>query len=225
MLSPYYSGTRRVPIASTFSLRVRRAMFDRFMAIMQPDPDCSILDLGVTEDTVHSESNYFEQWYPYRHRIVCAGVEDASHLQRRYPGVGFHRIVPHQALPFADAQFDIVFSSAVVEHAGSRQQQRFFVDEALRVSKRFFITTPNRWFPVEMHTALPFLHYLPPPLHRRILAAIGLPSWASEQYLNLLDRRSLRALFAPRTDVTIAPVRLAGLVSNLIAHGHARAGR
>ena len=225
MVSPYYSATRRVPIASKLSLRVRRAMFDRFMAIMQPGPDCTILDLGVTEDTVHAESNYFEQWYPYKDRIVCAGVEDASHLQRYYPGVVFHPIVAHEALPFADAQFDIVFSNAVVEHAGSRRQQRFFVDEALRVAKRFFITTPNRWFPVEMHTALPLLHYLPAPVHRRLLSALGMEYWASEANLNLLDARSLRALFAKEHDVTIAAARLGGVVSNLIAHGGARAGR
>ena len=225
MLSPYYSATRRVPIASKLSLRVRRAMFDRFMAMMQPGPDCTILDLGVTEDRVHAESNYFEQWYPYKHRIVCAGVEDASHLQRHYPGVAFHRIVAHEALPFADAQFDLVFSNAVVEHAGSRLQQRFFVDQALRVSKRFFITTPNRWFPVEMHTALPVLHYLPPRLHRRVLSAIGMEYWASESHLNLLDAASLRGLFAKEHDVTVAPVHLGGMVSNLIAHGSARANR
>ena len=223
MVSPYYSATRRVPIASKLSLRVRRAMFDRFMTIMRPGRECTILDLGVTEDTVHAESNYFEQWYPYKDRIVCAGVEDASHLQRHYPGVVFHPIVAHEALPFADAQFDIVFSNAVVEHAGSRRQQRFFVDEALRVAKRFFITTPNRWFPVEMHTALPLLHYLPAPIHRRLLSAMGMEYWASEANLNLLDAASLRALFAKEHDVTIAAARLGGLASNLIAHGGARA--
>ena len=221
MLSPYYSATRRIPVASRLSLRVRRAMFERFMALLRPTSDCTILDLGVTEDTGNAESNYFEQWYPHKHRIVCAGVEDASHLERHYTGIRFHRIEAHRPLPFADRQFDIVFSNAVIEHAGTRAQQRFFVDEALRVSRRFFITTPNRWFPVEMHTALPFLHYLPAPVHRRALRAMGMEYWASETNLNLLDARSLRALFANQHDVTIAAARLGGVVSNLIAHGRA----
>ena len=219
MLSPYYSATRRVPIASRLSLRVRRGMFDRFMQVMRPTAACTILDLGVTEDAVHAESNYFEQWYPHKGNIVCAGVEDASHLEQQYPGIRFQRIVAHEPLPFADKHFDIVFSNAVIEHAGSRAQQRRFLAEALRVAKRFFITTPNRWFPVEMHTALPLLHYLPPTVHRRVLASIGLPYWALEEHLNLLDARSFRSLFAAGDDATIQRVRLAGVVSNLIAHG------
>lgn len=224
MLSPYYSSTRRIPIASRLSLRVRRTMFERFVDLMQPTPSSTILDLGVTEDTGNAESNYFEQWYPYKDHIVCAGVEDASHLERHYQGITFRRIVPHQPLPFADGEFDIVFSNAVVEHAGSRRQQRSFVEEAARVGRRFFITTPNRWFPIEMHTALPVLHYLPPPVHRQILSTLGLSYWATEEHLNLLDARSLRDLFAPRHEVSIAAVRLSGIVSNLIAHGGARAG-
>lgn len=212
-------------MASRLSLRVRRAMFERFMALIRPTPDCTVLDLGVTGDTGNPESNYFERWYPYKNRIVCAGVEDASHLETHYEGIRFHPIAAHQRLPFADGQFDILFSNAVIEHAGSRIQQRFFVSEALRVSRRFFITTPNRWFPVEMHTALPVLHYLPARLHRRVLSAIGMEAWASESRLNLLDARAFRGLFAKEDDLTITPVRLAGLVSNLIAHSDARARR
>jgi len=223
--SPYYRVTRRVPIASRLSLRVRRSMFERFVALMAPSPDSTVLDLGVTAETGQSEANYFEQWYPYKDRIVCAGVEDASHLERRYPGIKFIRIRPHERLPFADGQFDIVFSNAVVEHAGSRAQQQFFVGEAVRAAKRFFVTTPNRWFPVEMHTALPVLHYLPARVHRRVLAAIGLDYWASEEHLNLLDAGSLRLLFADQRDVTIDRVRLGPVVSNLIAYGRGRAAR
>jgi hypothetical protein len=195
-------------------------MFERFLIILKPTPRCTILDLGVTAETGSPEANYFERWYPHKDRITCAGVEDAFHLRRLYPELSFRRIRPHEPLPFDGGQFDIVFSNAVVEHVGSTAQQQFFIEEAIRVSRRFFITTPNRWFPVEMHTALPLLHYLPPPLHRRVLSAIGHEYWATEDHLNLLDARSLRRLFGSRK-VTIATVRLGGVVSNLMAHGGA----
>jgi len=193
-------------------------MFDRFVELMAPTADSTILDLGVTGERASPEANYFEQWYPHKDRIVAAGVEDASHLERCYPGLVFTRIGPHDRLPFADGAFDVVFSNAVVEHAGSRAQQRAFIDEALRVARRFFITTPNRWFPIEMHTALPLVHYLPAPINRRLLSALGHQFWASEDRLNLLDARSLRGLFVNH-DVAIGVVRLGGLSSNLIAYG------
>ena len=36
------------------------------------------------------------------------------------------------------------------------------IAECSRVAKRMvFLTTPNRWFPIEVHTALPLIHWLP----------------------------------------------------------------
>src|SRR5262245_66282164 len=145
--TPYYGITGKLPLASRLSVHVRKRMFDLFTQFMQPAATDKALDLGVTCDEKQQESNYFEQFYPYPHNVVAAGVEDASHLEQRYPGLRFALIEPHQPLPFADGEFDVVFSNAVIEHVGSRERQREFVNEILRVGKKFFITTPSRWFP------------------------------------------------------------------------------
>ena len=92
------------------------------------------------------------------------GTEDGSHLEERYPGLSYKQVQPGDPLPFRDAEFDVVFSNAVLEHVGSRSAQAAFVRELCRVGKAFFITTPNRWFPIEHHTGLPMLHYLPAPV-------------------------------------------------------------
>ncbi len=65
------------------------------------------------------------------------------------------------------ASFDVVFSNAVIEHVGDRERQEALVREALRVGRRVFVTTPNRWFPIEVHTRLPFVHWLPDELAHR----------------------------------------------------------
>src|SRR5262245_22332053 len=44
---------------------------------------------------------------------------------------------------------------------------------------RVFIATPNRWFPIELHTQIPFWHWLPKPQGRRIFRAGGLERGAS----------------------------------------------
>ncbi len=220
--SSYYSITGRMPFVSGFSLGARRKMFQLFMREVQPTEGMTVLDLGVTCDVNSPESNYFEQLYPYKHRIVCAGTEEAHHLESLYPGTRFIEVAAGKPLPFEDRQFDIVFSNAVVEHAGSRESQRLFIRELLRVSKRFFLTTPNRWFPVEVHTCLPLVHYLPARFYRGIIRKLGHEYYASESNLNLLDRKSLLSLFPPKVDIEMRKIRTLGLTSNLIVFGSSR---
>ena len=66
------------------------------------------------------------------------------------------------------------------------------MSEALRVARRAFVTTPNRWFPVEVHTRLPLVHWLPERLAHRGYDLAGKP-WAKENHL--LGPRALRDLF------------------------------
>jgi SAM-dependent methyltransferase len=215
----YYRHTGGRGLASRLSLRVRRRMFELMLRELRPTRSTAILDLGVTSEDEHPESNYLERWYEHRDGIVCAGVQEADDLEERYPGVRFVKVEADRPLPFRDREFDIVFSSAVIEHAGGRDRQRRFLSEALRVARSFFITTPNRWFPVELHTALPLLHYLPARVYRGAYRRLGFETYASEDTLNLLDRRSLVRLFPAGIVPEIRSVRLLGLTSNLVALG------
>jgi hypothetical protein len=63
------------------------------------------------------------------------------------------------ALPFEDAQFDLVFSNAVIEHVGGEAQQRQFMAEIDRVGRAWMVTTPNRFFPVEAHEHSVLAHW------------------------------------------------------------------
>src|SRR5262249_28596571 len=155
------------------STHQRRKMFAAFMRTFRPTESDTILDVGVTDDQVHSHSNYFEAYYPYKHRLTAAGLEDASFLETLYPGMRYVQ-ADGRDLPFADSSYDYVHSSAVIEHVGSYQQQTSFIRQLWRVARRgLFITTPNRWFPVEFHTVMPLIHFLPPPIFRRCLRAMG----------------------------------------------------
>lgn len=175
------------------SRRMRRRMYARFLAEGVADGD-SILDVGVTSDRSQLASNYLEAWYPHKHRITACGIDDASFLQQQYPGLRFVR-ADGRALPFADGSFDWVHSSAVLEHVGSRAAQAGFLAELYRVCRKgVFATTPNRWFPVEFHTVLPLLHWLPPARFRALLRRMGHVDLAQERHLNLLGRRDLDAI-------------------------------
>ncbi|MCJ7830433.1 MAG: hypothetical protein MUP74_03500, partial [Desulfobacterales bacterium] len=117
--------------------------------------------------------------------------------------------------------FDIVFCSAVIEHVGDRRHQRRFLWELLRVARRFFILTPNRFYPIEFHTFLPLLHWLPAAQYQPVLRLLGMHFWSRTENLNLLTPHTLRTLFPAGSSVAIRRQTLLGLPSNLIAYGEA----
>jgi SAM-dependent methyltransferase len=205
-------------LASRVSFIVRGKIFQFFMYAMRPNENTFVLDLGATPDQSLPESNFFEQWYPYPQKIIASSFEDASFLVYQYPGVSFVR-TEKMELPFADKSFDLVFCSAVLEHAGPREKQQKLIDEILRIGRSFFITTPNRWFPVEFHTILPIIHWLPKPIHRSFLKRINLFFWADVENLNLLSSHSIRKMFPQSCTVHLKKQRLIGMTSNVIVYG------
>ena len=80
------------------------------------------------------------------------------------------------------------------------------------------ITTPNRYFPLDFHTKIPFLHFLPKKLHRFFLKVLGLSFFAKEENLNLLSKKDLLEFCHNLgiNDYTIYDYKLMGLTSNLI---------
>ena len=205
------------PVARLFQIPAnyaREKMFDRFITAVSPSATMSVLDVGVTCQE-RSYCNTFEKLYPYPEKITAVGLEDAAFLEKEFPGLTFVR-ADALNLPFADKTFDIAVSWAVIEHVGNRQRQRKLIEEMVRVSRVCFITTPNRWYPIEFHTVLPFLHWLPPETFRRLLKSMGREFFAAEETLNLLSETEFVDLLPPGIKVECLHFRLFGLVSNLI---------
>ena len=144
-----------------FSMRARTRMFNQFMKAIKPLEKDEVLDVGATPDTMLKDSNLFDKLYPYKKHLTVCSIEDCSELVQKMELKKFVFNEPKKPLPFADKEFDICFCSAVLEHVGSRQDQEFFINECLRVADKIFLTTPYRYFPLEMHTFIPFLHWLP----------------------------------------------------------------
>jgi hypothetical protein len=197
--------------------QMRRSMYARFLSIVEPQPPETILDVGATSDRVYDFSNYLEAWYPHKSKITAVGIDDAKFLEELYPGITFLK-ADGRDLPFEDGAFDVVHSSAVLEHVGSRENQMQFIRELARVARRaVFMTTPNRWFPVEVHTVLPLVHWLPAPRFRAVLRWLGHDMLSREENLNLLSASDLHSMcrdIGVRHRVDTA--RLCGMSSNLL---------
>ena len=200
-------------VADEISLRSRRRKLRLFLDELRPTSETTVLDVGVDElgfgeGDGCSTLNFFEELYPWPERITALGLHDGAGFRARYPAI---RYVQGDAcaLPFADGEFDIVFSNAVIEHVGGRERQRAFVGEALRVARRAFVTTPNRRFPVELHTRLPLVHWLPDRLSHTVYRATGNEHGTE---LDLLTARSFAALFPGRVRVVNLGLTLVAIV-------------
>ncbi len=204
-----------IKVKTFFSCKARKKMFLRFERELQPAKTDEVLDLGVTPDTRLADSNFFEKLYPYKDKITIASIEDCEFLVGKFGLKGFVQNKSGEPLPFKDGQFDILFCSAVLEHVGTREQQKFFLKECMRISKKIFITTPNRYFPVEMHTFLPFLHWLPWPVFQKIVRKLKGEFWADIHNLNLVSGRDIKEMFGEGT-FSISYIKTLGWNSNLV---------
>ena len=211
----YYKNQPRIGgLTGRIALMARHRMFESVMALARPAASTLVLDVGVTTEDQHVESNFFEKLYPHKSSLTALGLGDGAALEKAYPGLCYVQ-GDGLEMPFDDLSFDLVVSFAVVEHLGGRERQRAFIAELCRVGKTVCVTTPNRWYPVEFHTAVPLLHWLPPKQFRKILAAFGKSFYAEESNLNLLDAAALRSFF-PNGMLVERHYRLLGIVSNLL---------
>ena len=192
-------------LADAISLRSRRRKLALFLELLRPGPATTVLDVGVDEVSLGDAGgqsgctthNLLEERYPWPERLTALGLHDGTRFRERYPHIAYVQ-GDACALPFPDDAFDVVHSNAVIEHVGDRERQEAFVREALRVGRSVFVTTPNRWFPIEVHTRLPLVHWLPEELAGRAYDLAG-KSWARDNHL--LGPAELRSLFPVRVEI------------------------
>jgi hypothetical protein len=118
-------------------------------------------------------------------------------------------------LEYATGEFDVAFSNSVIEHVPP-DLQASFAAEIGRVSHRYFVQTPNKYFPIEPHYQLPFFQFLPrrvrQALNRRF--TLGWQTRGQWEEISLLSVRDMRRLFP---DAEIHRERVLGLTKSVIA--------
>ena len=129
-----------------------------------------------------------------------------------------------RSLPYADGEFEIAYSSSVIEHLNQWEDQERFARELRRVGRSIYVQTPNRWFPIEPHFGGLFAHWLPAPLRRVLMPWLSVRGWLHSadgidnrellEEVRLLSFREMQALFA---DCEIVRERFLGLTKSFIA--------
>jgi hypothetical protein len=214
---------------SQWSEARRRSRGEMFRTLLSPTDRDRILDLGS------EEGDHIAVIVPFREHVTIADIDSAA-LERGRARHGFRTALLDESgsLPFADGEFDIVFCSSVIEHVtvdkdqlqgltdgrafrdASWQHQRRFADEIRRVAKRYFVQTPDKWYPVESHTWLPgVIVVLPRPLQLRLVGWLN-GWWIKRTQVdwNLLTASDMGKLFP---EAEIVRERTLGLSKSLIA--------
>jgi ubiquinone/menaquinone biosynthesis C-methylase UbiE len=127
---------------------------------------------------------------------------------------------------FSSNQFDVVFSNSVIEHVGSYKDQQCMAKEIMRVGKRYFIQTPNLYFPIEPHFVFPFFQFLPREFKLCLISNFKLgwydqitdkeKAWEAVNEIRLLSKQEFMSIFS---DAHIYQEKVIGLTKSFVAYG------
>jgi hypothetical protein len=128
---------------------------------------------------------------------------------------------------YADRSFDVIFSNSVIEHLGPHfADQQLMAKEIERVGERYFVQTPNRYFPLEPHFLVPGFQFMPVWLRTWMLSSFDV-GWYKRvpdrtaarkeiESVSLLSKKQLRTLFP---NAAIYEEKLLGISKSFIAFG------
>ena len=214
----YYQAISPGGLSERVFVLARNKIYQDFIEWCRPTVSSKILDVGVS-DVVNTAANILEWRYPHRNMITAVGLGEAGDFKATFPDVKYVQVKTGLSLPFEDRSFDLVTSNAVLEHLGSPSNQKAFLEELFRVGSNVYVTVPNRYFPIEHHTAIPLLHYSDAAFGLSCRLA-GKKEWSEPKNLILMSKRTLKAL-APdggSAQLGYTGLRLGPLSSNLILY-------
>jgi SAM-dependent methyltransferase len=185
----------------------RERRYRLFMDLCHVRPDESILDVGAGAG---GALECFNRVNP----IVALDLAPESTGWLGAPNVSVET-GDGTRLQYGAGEFPVVFSSSTIEHVPAALQPAFAAEIA-RVGQRYFVQTPNRYFPIEPHYQFPFFQFLPERIQRALNRRFTL-GWRERgrwEPVRLLSARQLRGLFP---DAEIHRERVFGLTKSLMA--------
>ncbi len=171
----------------------------------------------VTDQTrILDVGGYLMNWrlISVRPRLILLNLPGSTRMESAAGVAWVHG--DGRRLPFADQGVDLVYSNSVIEHLTILPNQQAFAREIARVGRRYYVQTPNRYFPIEPHYQLPLFQFLPVSAQRALNRRFSL-GWREKgrwEDVNLLTAADLRRLFP---DAEIHRERVLGLTKSLMA--------
>ncbi len=207
--------------ASSLATAMRRRRFALLLSFLEEKrgQPIKLLDVGGTQEFWTMMSG----GAPPDVHVTLLNLHQPRVSEPRFEGVeGDARDLSR----YADGAFDIVFSNSVIEHLGPKlEDQRRMADEIRRVGKRYFVQTPNRYFPLEPHFLMPGFQFWPVALRVWAISHFNV-GWYKRfvdeeaarrevESISLLSEAQVRSFFP---DARIYREKFLGLTKSFIAY-------
>ena len=181
-----------------------------------------VLDIGTTQDIESSASNYIIKnlkGFKIYKSISDQEINTSFFAKKLKKSI----TVDFSKSELDEFKSDLVISNATIEHVGSFENQIKMCQNIIKLSKKYFIIiAPNRFHPIDFHTKIPFLHWLPKKIHRKFLSLLGFKLLSKEENLNLLSHNDLIFIMKKlnHSSFTIKSIKFFLFKSNLILIGN-----
>ena len=145
------------------------------------------LDIGTTSDDKNASSNIVIKNIKNIDNFKCISdqIVSSDFFNKKLKKSITEEFSENELHEFSS---DLVISNATIEHVGNTLNQKKMLENVIKLTKKIFvITTPNKFYPIELHTKIPLIHWFPKSIYRKILKFLGLSFYANEENLNLLS--------------------------------------
>jgi SAM-dependent methyltransferase len=152
-----------------------------------------VLDLGG------GVTSFFINFFPQHDQIILLDInpEEVCLARQRFPHIN-GVVANGEHLPFARNSLGLTVCNSLIEHVAAPAQ---LAAEIERVSRAYFVQTPNGRFPLETHAfiAIPFYRWLPGERVRRLACTLFRADYAYVSSVCYLSEAILRQLFPKAT--------------------------
>ncbi len=104
------------------------------------------------------------------------------------------RVYDGNVFPFENDFFDHAFSVSVLDHVSDARLLLREVSRVLKPGGKFYLAFPNRWRPIEAHTGILFLSYLPRRVAENLMKRLWKRNAVEELNLHFLSYWSLKRM-------------------------------
>ncbi len=206
----------RKPDSLSASLRSKR--FQKFKVLIDKlSRPLKILDVGGTVD-------FWEKTKLIEDKEITITILNLLEGTSNYANLVSTKGDVRDMVRYSDDEFDIVFSNSTIEHLGEYEDQRRCADEIKRIGKRYFIQTPNKYFPIEPHFLYPFFQFYPKYFKALLVLYANIGWYPADTWekaigivcsVKLLSKSKIRGLFL---EAEIFEEKFFGITKSFIAY-------